>query len=204
MSFALRCIVISISVLCSCTATLGQVSLPSKVAIEFEGNRVFSAADLITVTQKCLATDPSWKETQNQQTLDYCLGRLKFFFSSKGYLQVTISKNQKDEANNQSGIVILIDEGVLFRLGKVDARGSKIIPSAEILEMLEVKPGDIADGERLSAWLFERVKQAYDRLGYIQYDAELDPTFEVKTNSNEGVVNAKLRSTKAINLGYDL
>jgi len=32
-----------------------------------------------------------------------------------------------------------------------------------------MKTGDIADGGKISGWLFERVKKAYGNLGYIQY-----------------------------------
>lgn len=192
MRFALRESIISIAVLSFCAGGNAQVSAPQNQSIEFEGNKVFSTTDLMSVMRKCLASDLSWDKTHSQQTLDYCLGRFKFFFHSKGYLQANINKSQRDPTGKQSSIVILIDEGVVFRLGSIDVKGSRILSSVQIIEMLKLKSGDIADAEQFDKWLFEGLKPVYDRLGYIQYGAELLPTFEVKPGSKEGVVNVRV------------
>lgn len=169
----------------------GQTPLTKQISLEFEGNKAFSNTELLTVTEKCLGGDSGWNVYHNPKTLDYCLSRLQLFLFSKGYLNGSVSKLREEEPANGSRIVIRVIDGPLFRLGKVEVKGSKVLLPTQILNLLDIKSGEVADGERLSAWLFERVKQVYDNLGYIKYGAELTPTFQVKNERDEGIVDVE-------------
>lgn len=167
----------------------GQSSSAKKWILRFIGNESFSEKELVGVTQKCLSSDPNWSEKHNPQTLDYCLARLKMFLASKGYLRASVGKPKEQETRNGVGLLVPIDEGALYRLGQVKITDSKLLTPTQILEMLTIKTGDVADGERLSVWLNENVKRAYEKFGYIQFGAELDADFHLEAGAREGIAD---------------
>ncbi len=174
------------------SANVGGQSLSEPpVKLDFRGNKIFSDQELWAVTEKCLSTDKDWLEKHNPQTLSYCLSRLSLFLKERGYLQATIRTPEKGKSQEESAEVVIVNEGALFRLGDVTVTGSKLLSPAKVIEILDIKPGEIADGERLSAWLHNRVRKVYADLGYFQYFAELEPKYEAEKGASEGVVNIK-------------
>lgn len=167
----------------------GQNISSAKTTLIFEGNRVFSERDLRSITEKCLAADDHWKGRYRSETLDYCLSRLKLFLAANGYLQSNIGERKEQEVETGLRVTVPITEGALYRLGEVEITGSKLFAPTQLLEMLTLKHGDIADGESLGAWLYERVGNAYRSFGYIQYTAELEPKFHLKDGAREGIVD---------------
>ncbi|HKP37391.1 MAG TPA: POTRA domain-containing protein [Pyrinomonadaceae bacterium] len=177
-------------ILAAAVPAFAQTSPASTELLSFSGNRVFSQNELLTVTEKCLAADPKWNEIHGPETLDYCLLKLKFFLFSKGYLQAAVGQ-PREETDGGRRIIVPIKEGALFRLGKVTIEGSRLLTPQQLLDMLDLKSGDIAEGERFNVWLYERAKRAYERLGYLQYSAELEPAFQTKSAS-EGILDVRV------------
>lgn len=169
----------------------GQSQPQTSFKLEFQGNKIFSDQELLAVTEGCLSTDKEWTEKHNAQTLSYCLSRLSLFLKERGYLQATVEKPEKGKFQEESAVVVIVNEGALFRLGDVTVTGSKLLSPAKVIEILDIKPGEIADGERLSVWLHKRVRKVYADLGYFQYFAELEPKYEAEKGSTEGIVNIK-------------
>jgi outer membrane protein assembly factor BamA len=128
-------------------APKGQETKPSDIALQFEGNRVFSQQELLAVTEKCLATDPHWNGRIEPEPLAYCSRKLQAFLGSKGYLKATVGKAQTRQLQDKHGVIIHVDEGALYRLGEVRIEGAKLLSSDRIRELLDLKRGDIADGE---------------------------------------------------------
>jgi outer membrane protein assembly factor BamA len=163
-----------------------EVAAP-KTVLDFEGNKVFSKPELLEVADKCLA---GYSRSQDEdQPLDYCLYRVRQFMSAKGYLQARLGKPRQEQTENGSKTIVSINEGALFRLGDVEIDGSRTLAPTQIRDMFELKTGDIADGDRIGTWLYERVKKAYGNLGYIQYTAEVQPKFHHKDDAAEGVAD---------------
>jgi outer membrane protein assembly factor BamA len=171
------------------TSTLVDSQQAEKVALAFEGNKVISEKELVGVTDKCLAADRQWNDRYDSEVLDYCLRRLKFSLIAKGYWQATLGVPRTQKTENGLSVIVPLEEGALYRLGEVQIKGSSVFPSAKLREMLDLKTGDIADGERIGEWLFEQVRKAYNELGYIQYIAEPVPTFHLETGAQNGVVD---------------
>jgi outer membrane protein assembly factor BamA len=168
-------------------AIRAQEAAAPKTTLDFEGNKIFTKQDLLEVTNRCLT---GFSKSQDQdELLDYCLHRLRHFMSAKGYLQAQLGKPRQEQTENGSRIIVTVNEGALFRLGEVEIDGSRTLAPTQIREMLELKTGDIADGDRIGVWLFERVKKAYGNLGYIQYTAEVQPKFHRKEGAKEGVAD---------------
>ena len=53
-----------------------------------------------------------------------------------------------------------------------------------------LKKGEIADGKRLQDAVYDDLKKVYGAQGFVQYNAEFEPTFKDNpTNPNEGIVD---------------
>lgn len=164
-----------------------QEATAPKAVLDFDGNRVFSKQELLEVANKCLA---GYSKSENQdEVLDYCLHRVSQFLRAQGYLQAQLGKPRQEQTETGSRTIVSVTEGALFRLGEVKIDGALILTAAQIRDMFELKTGEIANGDSISAWLYERVKKAYGNLGYIQYTAEVQPTFHRKDGAREGVAD---------------
>lgn len=155
--------------------------------LDVEGNKIFSKQELLDVTNKCL---DKWTSTPyNSEKLDYCLHVLTNYIKEKGYLQARLEKTLYQQTESGTKALIPLVEGALFRVGKIEVNEAKVLTPAQILDIINLNPGDIANGEKLNTALYERVKEAYGNLGYIQYTAEVLPEFHLKEKAEEGVVD---------------
>jgi outer membrane protein insertion porin family len=108
----------------------------------------------------------------------------------RGYLRAVIGKPNREDIEGGVRIVVPIQEGVLYRLGEIKITDSKLFSPAQLLEMGSLKTGDIASGEAIGEWLFQRVNKAYSNFGYIKYTAEPVPDFHpTRDGAQEGVVD---------------
>jgi outer membrane protein assembly factor BamA len=173
-------------VVCGVVTVRSQEPASSRPVLDFEGNKIFSKQELLDVANKCL---DQWTKSYETEQLDYCLHLVTNHLRAKGYLQARLDKTLYEQTESGSKAVVPVTEGALFRVGKIDIENSKVLAPVQILDMISLKPGDIADGEKLSMAMFERVKEAYGNLGYIQYTAEIVPEFHLKEKSEEGVAD---------------
>ena len=171
-------------------ALRAQEATAPKTVLDFEGNKIFSKPELLEVANRCLT---GISKSQNEdELLDYCLHRVRQFMSAKGYLQAQLGKPRQEQTENGSKTIVSVNEGALFRLGEVEINGPRTLAPTQIREMFELKTGDVANGDSIGVWLFERVKKAYGNLGYIQYTAEVQPKFHRKDGAREGVADLEV------------
>jgi outer membrane protein assembly factor BamA len=169
------------------SAAHAQEATAPKTVLDFEGNKNLSRQELRDVANKCLA---GYSNSPDQDSvLEYCLDKVKTSLSEKGYLQGRLSKPRQVQTENGSRMVVTVTEGALYRLGAVEIDGARILSPTQIRDMFELKTGDVADGQRIAEWLYERVKKTYGNLGYIQYTAEVQPKFHRKDGAPEGVAD---------------
>src|SRR5215831_5842098 len=174
-------------VICLTTITVhSQTPEKSRPAVAFEGNKIFSSRELQTEANKCLDQYPEGKFSE---ILDYCMHQLDFFVKSRGHLQATLTVPNADQINDQSKLTITVKEGPLCRVGEVKIEGARLFSPEQVREVLGFKTGDIANGEALSKSLYEDLKARYAKFGYIQYTADVNPTFHAKEGDSEGVVD---------------
>ena len=81
---------------------------------------------------------------------------------------------------------------MLYRFGEIKIEGSSLFSPEELRAMSPLRKGEIADGEKLSEWLYDKLKQRYGEHGYIQYTAEVTPEFKSGPNKSEGVVDLEI------------
>ena len=145
-------------------------------AIYVEGSRIFPQSDLLANVRECLAQNGMPNEYEAEK-LDYCRRQLENNMRDFGYLQASVTQKAQLTA---AGYVVsfTVDEGMLYRIGRLNIRGNKTLTEEQIRLELPFSEGEIASSERIAAGLFQNLKLAYGDLGFIHYTVEPVPTFK--------------------------
>jgi outer membrane protein insertion porin family len=182
------------------------------VEVQFEGNSIFSDRKLRNsmkyVKEAGLITRFRGQDILDRQKLDADLHYVDNYMRSKGYLQARHGEPRVEGVGKRrTGFPILplpiisstdeglrvtvpIIEGKLYRLGEMKIEGNSIFSEQAIRNVIGLNKGDVANGEKISKALFENLKKYYGGQGFIEYTAELNPTFkENPQNANEGIVD---------------
>src|SRR5690606_24242642 len=87
-------------------------------------------------------------------------------------------------------IIVPVTEGKLFRVGELKVEGNSIFSEQQILNIVGLRQGEIANGKRLGDAVYEDLKKIYGAQGFVLYDAEFDPEFKDNpSNPEEGIVD---------------
>src|SRR5437588_8360189 len=180
--------------------------------VRFEGSKVFKSGKLRDqmkyVKEAGLITRFREQDILDREKLDYDLHRVDSYMRSKGYLQARHGEPRIEglgprrtgfpilplpfisSVDDTLRITVPIIDGKLYRVGDVKIEGNSIFSEQLIKSVLGLQKGEIANGDALSKALYESLKKAYGAQGFIQYTAEVTPTFkENPQNANEGVAD---------------
>jgi len=180
--------------------------------IQFEGNQIFSDKKLRSqmklVQEAGFITRFQSKDILHREKLDFDLHKVDNYMRSKGYLQARHGEPRIEGiGKRRTGFPILplpllssvdeglritvpITEGKIYRLGDLKIEGNSIFSEAQIRSVIGLNKGDVANGERIGKALYENLKKYYGNQGFIEYTAELNPSFKDNpTNPNEGIVD---------------
>lgn len=159
--------------------------------IQFEGLRVSSPEVLNAVTKQCLSQYRNSQTGYEQEALEYCLRHTANFVRNAGYLQAKFGEPKTEVTGPGIMVTVQVEEGRLYRLGKVEIEGSTQFSGAQIRAMLPLAQGEVATAYAISDWLFKDLRKLYGDLGYLQYTAESDPTYKTKSEA-EGIVDFRI------------
>jgi outer membrane protein assembly factor BamA len=147
--------------------------LPKIVELRFEGNRAVSSEAL----GKALggpALGSEYAEPAFRELLDLLvrpmyeeLGRLRVAFPA-----IAVDKRSADALS----VTVMIDEGEVYQLGDIQVACDGI-PEAELVKVVALKPGEVADWKRISAAL-GRMQAVLARYGYLQPSEQVDRAFD--------------------------
>src|SRR5437879_3737776 len=145
---------------------------------------------------------------RDREKLAFDLHKVDNYMRSKGYLQARHGEPRIEGlGRRRTGFPILpipflsstddtlritvpIFDGKLYRLGDMKIEGNSIFSEAVIKAIIGLKKGEVANGEAISKALYENLKKYYGNQGFIQYTAEVTPTFKDNPqNANEGVAD---------------
>jgi outer membrane protein insertion porin family len=180
--------------------------------VQFEGNQIFSdkklRGQMKYVQEAGLITRFQSKDILDREKLDFDLHKVDNYMRSKGYLQARHGEPRVEGiGKRRTGLPILplpllssvdeglritvpITEGKLYRLGDLKIEGNSIFSEQQIRAVIGLNKGDIANGEKIGKALYEQLKKFYGAQGFIEYTAELNPTFKDNPqNANEGIVD---------------
>jgi outer membrane protein insertion porin family len=180
--------------------------------IRFEGSKVFKSSNLRSrmkyVKEAGLITRFREQDILDRQKLDYDLHLVDNYMKSKGYLQARhgepvitgLGKRRTgfpilpipflSSVDETLRVTVPIIDGKLYRVGDVKIEGNSIFAENIIKAFVGLQKGEVANGEALSKGLFENLKKAYGTQGFIQYTAEVNPTFKDNpTKPDEGIAD---------------
>ncbi len=108
----------------------------------------------------------SWYSKDNQyskQKLTADLETLRSFYLNRGYLEFAIESTQVSITTDKKDIYITIavNEGQKYTVSDVKLAGDMVVGESVLRSLIDLKPGDVFNGERLTA----STKKIQDRLG---------------------------------------
>lgn len=152
------------------TFNVDEGAVASIKALKIIGNKDFKEQDLLDEFELGVGGWFSWYTKNDQysrQKLTGDLERLRSFYLNRGYADFNVESTQVQIDPNKEDmyITITIKEGQKYTVGKVDLTGELIGRDEELKSLLQVKPGDVFNGDALS----ESTKAIQDRLGNYGY-----------------------------------
>ena len=168
--------------------TEGTRQLIKKVT--FEGNRAFSESDL----KGLIATKEEWifsfitnRGVLDRDMLTNDVAILSTHYYDNGYIDHRISEPVILRGRDGLEVVIRVEEGKQYRVGKVELGGDLIVDGRELLKSVKLTTGQIFRGSRLREDI-KTLTEAYTNKGFAF--AEVDPV--TKVNPSEQQVDVAL------------
>ena len=158
--------------------------------IEFVGNHAFSASTLqanmgTRTYSKLLSWVTGWG-AMDEKKLQEDIDRLTAFYYDNGYLNVQIAPPQVVRSGEKITIVITIDEGTPYRVGRLNIEGNLKFPRRELRKLLTMKSGQLFRGSALQRQVLA-LSDFYSNRGYAYVN--VDPhTQLVHANKRVNVV----------------
>src|SRR5947208_4016654 len=139
----------------------------AKIAnINTVGAQAFPEKDLVSQMQ--LST-PGWltwytkNDQYSKQKLAADLETLRSYYTNRGYLEFAVDSTQVSITPDKEDIYITVNisEGPRYTFSDVRLAGELLLPEAELLRLITVKPGEVYSREKLT----QSAKAISDRLG---------------------------------------
>ena len=176
----------------SFTSVIAQQTTEAKrPTLDLDGNKIFAKAILLDVINSQLDEWAKDGGKYDPAMLDYCVHQLQMFMGSHGYLKAKATQGNIEQTETGPRVLLTVVEGPLYRVGKMTVDGARLITPEQVLDEIGLKTGDIANGKKISNSMFERLKNRYGKFGYVQYTAEIIPTFHAESGDAEGVADFK-------------
>jgi len=188
---------VSIPSTCAKTSASSQLqagmTCPSPAALEHEqSGPEISIADVslsgpveLPVTEQEQIADSIKQQTHGKSidlVTDEALERVRSGWQNQGYLKVLVSGEprilESDSVSRRIALSVHVEEGPQYRLGEIMFKNNRAISNLEALRKLfPIKDGDIFSREKIAKGL-ENLRDAYERLGYINFTPVPDTTFD--------------------------
>lgn len=121
--------------------------------LKFIGNRVFDKDDLVDKIETRERWFLSWltgRGAYQEETMEIDIERIKAAYHDVGYQDVKVKPPQVTLVEDKYlDVLIEIDEGPQYRVGKVTVSGDLLRSEEELLKGVELKPGDVFSRSRL-------------------------------------------------------
>jgi outer membrane protein insertion porin family len=147
------------------------------------GNSLIPSEAFVTEFKKCSGNNwETFKRSNYEFYSNTCLRRLMW---SEGFFKARINGISAGVVEDSYHVKIMVDEGLRYRWGEFMIKGAKEFSRSEILNMMGITPGGIADGRKLGDFIYKELVHEYKDRGYLELNAEFDP--ELKAPSIDGL-----------------
>ncbi len=122
--------------------------------IRFDGNTIFDDGEL----QKAMDTREKWmfswltgRGNYDEMLLKQDLERIADLYFNRGHIRVKVREPVISLVDNDRHMLLLIniEEGKQYRLGKINAEGDLLLRKGEILNKIDIKPGEVFSRAKL-------------------------------------------------------
>ena len=167
--------------------------------IKFDGNKKLASRELRAAMKNTkpigiphsLILENLFSRTYDASKLDEDAERVRYFYQTKGYSKVLVDDPKTKIRDTKPGfpymfrhggkvvdILVPIQEGDRYRLGTIKFKGGTRITDTRVLRaQFPLKDGDIFNRESIAKGL-ENLRKAYGELGYINFSAVPETTFD--------------------------
>ncbi|MCO4792750.1 MAG: outer membrane protein assembly factor BamA [Bacteriovoracaceae bacterium] len=122
--------------------------------VVFLGNKAFADSelkDIMETREEGLFSGMSGSGNFKEFNFQTDIERIKFFYKSKGYLQVTVGTPEITVSEDKKWVFITIktNEGPMFSINELSFQGEVLFPDEELTEKISLKTGDTYSEELL-------------------------------------------------------
>src|SRR4051812_49074449 len=144
-------------------------------AVRFEGNTKFPER----VLRKQMKTkgktfysfiDKSGRLDETQ--LEQDLAAVKEYYQDHGYIDVEVKEVRRERAKGKLAIVVVLVEGPLYRVGKIQITGTKVTSPDKVRALLKMKEGGVYSPKQIREDS-KKIADAYGSGGYV--DLQVTP-----------------------------
>ena len=144
--------------------------------IAFRGNRTFTDAELRGAMESRTTNLFSFltgRGKLDEPLLDRDVHALRDFYLDRGFLDVRVEGPELAPVRRGARARYRIEEGDLYRLGRVEVTGITLFPRTEIARVLDVREGDPAGLAAVRA-MAQTLRDYYGSRGYLRTEVDVD------------------------------
>ncbi len=190
--------------------TLSSIDEKNRVSINFlitEGNKILIADVSIRGTKafsgkKIMSLmKTKKKKVFKQETMDNDIKEIGNFYKNKGYQEIAISRPEIvfDEARTKMQILLIISEGVRYKVGEITFEGNTAYSNAELKKQITLVKNRHYNDEKFKESL-SNLAQLYSDKGYLR--ASIEPHYEKNKEAEVMNVIFDIEEGPVFYLGY--
>ena len=146
--------------------TIEEGEVTKIASINIVGAQAFPESTLI---KEMTLSTPGWftwytkNDQYSKQKLQADLEVLRSYYTNRGYLEFLVDSTQVSITPDKEQIYITINitEGPKYTISDIRLAGDLLLPEAEMMRLIQVRPGDVYSREKLT----QSTKALSDRLG---------------------------------------
>lgn len=158
--------------------------------ISFEGNQHFDDKDLkkrMKIKEKGFFHWITSSGDLDRNELERDVIRIESYYKNNGFIDAKVSEPEIEFKEDRISIAFEVEEGIQFKIGKIDFKGDLIFPESEITEKIELEESGLYNLELIRKGVFD-LTDAYANKGYA--NADVSPA--VDKHPEKGIVDVTL------------
>ena len=160
-------------------------SLPAVALVEYRGNHVVPSNLLHEAMTAAIGTE--YTEDRFREILNSSIRPL---YEARGRMRVKFTAIETQPAKEVQGldVIVTIDEGRSYAIGKIAIDGPAPAEAAELLRKIDVKAGDVANFDKVEAGL-EAMRKGLRKLGYLNAKVTADRVVDDAHESADAAIH---------------